>query len=95
MALQGHHRTDPNPTVAMDDAPDDPALLQQIATAIHTFVQRFPNHYASAALAGIVNRSAAGENVPADERELVVATLIRAIKDEARNRKFGPRRSPD
>ena len=79
----------------MDDAPDDPALLQQIASALHSFVQRFPNHYASAALAGIVNRLASGENVPADERELVVATLIRAVKDDARNRKFGPRRNPD
>lgn len=74
----------------MDDTPDDAAVLQQIAFSIHRFIQRFPNHYASAALAGIVNRLAGGEDVPNDERELVLSTLIRAIKDEAKNRRFGP-----
>jgi hypothetical protein len=69
----------------------EPGLLAEIAAAIHLFAQRNPNHYGSRALASVVNRLAEGENVPRDERELVLATLIRAVKDEERNRRSGRR----
>jgi hypothetical protein len=69
--------------------PDDAAVLAEIAAEIHRFVQAFPNSYASRALAGLVNREAAGEPVDEDERELVLLTLVREAKIQARRQRFG------
>jgi hypothetical protein len=69
--------------------PDDAAVLIEIAAEIHRFIQAFPNNYASRALAGLVNRAAAGEPVDEDERELVLLTLLREAKAQARQRRFG------
>jgi hypothetical protein len=69
--------------------PDDAAVLIEIAAEIHRFIQAFPNNYASRALAGLVNRAAAGEPVHDDERELVLLTLLREAKAQARQRRFG------
>ena len=68
---------------------DDAAILLEIAAEIHRFIQAFPNNYASRALAGLVNRTAAGEPVDDDERELVLMTLVREAKAHARQRRFG------
>jgi hypothetical protein len=68
---------------------DDAAILLEIAAEIHRFVQAFPNSYASRALAGLVNREAAGEPVDEDERELVLLTLVREAKLHARQQRFG------
>ena len=69
--------------------PDDAAVLIEIAAEIHRFIQAFPNNYAARALAGLVNRAAAGEPVDDDERELVLLTLLREAKAQARQRRFG------
>ena len=67
----------------------DAALLAEIAAEIHRFIQAFPNNYAARALASLVNREAAGEPVDDDERELVLLTLARETKAQARRRPFG------
>jgi hypothetical protein len=72
-----------------DRGRDDVAVLLEIAAELHRFVQAFPNHYAARALAGLVNRAAAGEAVGEDERELVLMTLLREAKAQARGRRFG------
>ena len=41
------------------------------------------------ALAGLVNREVAGEAIDDDERELVLMTLVREAKAQARQRRFG------
>ena len=68
---------------------DDAAILAEIALEIHRFVQAFPNNYAARALAGLVNRTVAGEAVDDDERELVLLTLVREAKAQARRQRFG------
>ena len=68
---------------------DDAAVLHEIAAEIHRFVRAFPNSYASRALAGLVNREVAGEPVDDDERELVLLTLVREAKIQARRQRFG------
>jgi hypothetical protein len=68
---------------------DDAAVIFEIAVEIHRFLQSFPNSYASRALAGIINREAAGEAIDDDERELVLMTLVREAKAQARQRRFG------
>ena len=68
---------------------DDAALVLEIAAEIHRFIQTFPNSYASRALAGLINREAAGESIGDDERELVLMTLVREAKAQARQRRFG------
>jgi hypothetical protein len=72
-----------------DQDQDDAAILAEIAVEIHRFVQAFPNSYASRALASLVNREAGGEPVDDDERELVLLTLVREAKLQARRRPFG------
>lgn len=71
---------------------DEQAVLIEIAAEIFRFVQQFPNHYASRALAGIVNRDAAGERVEDDERELVLLTLVHEAKAQAGRKPFRSRR---
>ncbi len=68
---------------------DEQALLREIAAEVHRFLQAYPNHYAAAALASIVNREVAGEDVNEDERELVLLTLVREAKRQARGERFG------
>jgi len=68
---------------APDRDPDDAAILAEIAAEIHAFIQAYPNNYAARALAGLVNREAAGDRVDADERELVLLTLIREAKSHS------------
>jgi len=75
--------------MSVDEDRDDAAVILEIAAEIHRFIQTFPNSYASRALAGIVNREAAGEAVEDDERELVLMTLVREAKAHARQRRFG------
>jgi hypothetical protein len=72
-----------------DPDQDEAAILNEIAAEIHRFVQAFPNSYASRALAGLVNREVAGEPVDDDERELVLLTLVREAKIQARRQRFG------
>jgi hypothetical protein len=68
---------------------DDATLLREIAAEVHRFLQAYPNHYAARALAGLVNREVAGEDVEEDERELVLLTLVREAKRQARDQRFG------
>jgi hypothetical protein len=75
--------------MSVDQDRDDAAILIEIAAEIHRFVQAFPNSYASRALAGLVNRQAAGDTVDDDEQELVLMTLLREAKAQARQRRFG------
>ena len=67
---------------------DDATVLREIAAEIHRFIQANPNHYAARALAGLVNREVAGEDVGEDERELVLMTLLREAMAQARKRPF-------
>jgi len=73
-----------------DQNRNDAAILEEMAAEIHRFIQTFPNNYAARALASLVNRTAAGEQVDDDERELVLLTLIRETKAQARRKPFGP-----
>jgi hypothetical protein len=75
--------------MAGSQEPDATALMREIAAEIHRFLQSFPNHYASRALASLINREVAGEDVGEDERELVLLTLARAAKDQAKRQRFG------
>ena len=75
--------------MSADQDRNEAAILIEIAAEIHRFVQAFPNNYASRALAGLVNRTAGGEPVDDDERELVLLTLVREAKAHARRRRFG------
>jgi hypothetical protein len=75
--------------MASDQSRSDDAILEEIAAEIHRFIQAFPNNYAARALAGLINRTAAGEPVADDERELVLMTLVRETKAQARRRPFG------
>jgi hypothetical protein len=75
--------------MSADGVQDDAAILLEIAAEIHRFVQSFPNNYASRALAGLVNRAAAGEAIEDDERELVLMTLLREALAQSRQRRFG------
>jgi hypothetical protein len=75
--------------MSVDPGRDDAAVISEIAAEIHRYVQAFPNSYASRALAALVNREAAGEAVEDDERELVLMTLVREAKAQARQRRFG------
>jgi hypothetical protein len=75
--------------MASDQSRSDDAILEEIAAEIHRFIQAFPNNYAARALAGLINRTAAGEPVDDDERELVLMTLVRETKAQARRRPFG------
>lgn len=66
---------------------DDPAgageLLAEAArlgTEIQRFAHRHPDHFASRALTAMVVRIEGGENVPVDERILVLSSVVRAIK---------------
>ena len=63
--------------------------MREIAAEIHRFLQDYPNHYASRALANLINRAAAGDEVGDDERELVLLTLAREAKNRARGERFG------
>lgn len=75
--------------MSVDGDRDDAAVILEIAAEIHRYIQAFPNSYASRALAGLVNREAAGEAIGDDERELVLMTLVREAKAQARQRRFG------
>jgi hypothetical protein len=75
--------------MASDENGSGAAILAEIAAEVHRFIQAFPNNYAARALAGLVNRAAAGERVEDDERELVLMTLVRETKAQARRRPFG------
>jgi hypothetical protein len=75
--------------MSADEDPKDAAILEEIAAEIHRFIQAYPNNYAARALAGVVNRTAAGETVDDDERELVLMTLLQEAKAHARRRRFG------
>jgi hypothetical protein len=68
---------------------DERALVREIAAEIHRFLQSYPNHYASRALANLLNRTVAGDDVGDDERELVLLTLAREAKNRARGERFG------
>ncbi len=68
---------------------DDAAVLREIAAEIHRFLQSYPNHYASRALASVINRTVAGDEIGEDERELVLVTLVREAKRQARGERFG------
>jgi hypothetical protein len=69
--------------------PQQAAVLREIAAEIHRFLQANPNHYAARALANLINRSVAGDDVSDDEREMVLMTLIREVKQRARGERFG------
>jgi hypothetical protein len=71
------------------DGDRDDAVILEIAAEIHRYTQAFPNSYASRALAGLINREVAGEAIEDDERELVLMTLVREAKAQARQRRFG------
>ena len=75
--------------MSADRHPDEAAILLEIAAEIHRFIQAFPNNYASKALAGLINREAAGEAIGDDERELVLMTLLREALAQSRQRRFG------
>ena len=68
---------------------DETAIILEIAAEIHRYLQSFPNSYASRALASLVNRAVAGEAIDDEERELVLMTLVREAKAQARQRRFG------
>jgi hypothetical protein len=68
---------------------DASTLVREIAAEIHRFLQDFPNHYASRALANLINREVTGDDVGDDERELVLLTLAREAKNRARGQPFG------
>jgi hypothetical protein len=74
--------------MSSEQSRNDAAILEEIAAEIHRFIQAFPNN-AARALAGLVNREVAGETVDDDERELVLLTLIREAKGQARRKRFG------
>jgi hypothetical protein len=76
--------------MSVDGDRDDAAIVLEMAAEIHRFIQRFPNSYASRALAGLINRKAGGEAIADDERELVLMTLVREAKAQAPGRRFGP-----
>ena len=76
--------------MSADQDPSPAAILQEIAAEVHRIIQAIPNNYAARALAGLVNRTAAGEEVGEDERELVLLTLVREAKAQARRQRFGP-----
>lgn len=71
-----------------DENRSDAAILEEIGAEVYRFIQAFPNNYAARALAGLVNREAAGEQVDEDEWELVLMTLVRETKFQARRRPF-------
>ena len=75
--------------MSVDGDRDDAALVLEIAAEIHRYIQTFPNSYASRALASLINREVAGEAIDDDERELVLMTLVREAKAQARQRRFG------
>ena len=64
-------------------------VLREIAAEIHRFLQANPNHYAARALANLINRTVAGDEVGDDERELVLLTLAREAKERAKGERFG------
>jgi hypothetical protein len=68
---------------------DEATLVREIAAEIHRFLHDNPNHYASRALANLINRTVAGDEVSEDERELVLLTLAREAKNRARTARFG------
>jgi hypothetical protein len=68
---------------------DESTLLREIAAEIHRFLQLYPNHYASRALANLINRGVAGDDIGDDERELVLLTLAREAKNHALSERFG------
>jgi len=68
---------------------DESALVREIGAEIHRFVQANPNHYACRALASLINRTVAGDDVGDDERELVLLTLARAARQRAGGERFG------
>jgi hypothetical protein len=78
--------------MSADQDRSEAAILEEIAAEVHRFIQAFPNNYAARALAGLVNRTAAGEPVDDDERELVLLTLVREAKAQARRQRFGRNR---
>jgi hypothetical protein len=75
--------------MSVDGDRDDAAIILEIAAEIHRYLQGFPNSYASRALASLVNREVAGEAIDDEERELVLMTLVREAKSQARQRRFG------
>ena len=75
--------------MAGSDGLDQAELLQEIAVEVHRFLQTNPNHYAARALANLINREVAGDEISEDERELVLLTLVREAKQRARGEPFG------
>jgi hypothetical protein len=75
--------------MAGSEAPDESTLVREIAAEIHRFLQANPNHYAARALANLINRTVAGDEVGDDERELVLLTLAREAKERAKGERFG------
>jgi hypothetical protein len=69
---------------------DEAAIVREIAAEIHRFLQEYPHHYASSALANMLNRQVAGDEIDDDEREMILLTLAREAKTRARERRFGP-----
>jgi len=75
--------------MSVDGDQGDAAVILEMAAEIHRYIQAFPNSYASRALAGLINREVAGDAIDDDERELVLMTLVREAKAQARQRRFG------
>ena len=75
--------------MSVDGDQGDAAVILEMAAEIHRYIQAFPNSYASRALAGLINRQVAGDTIDDDERELVLMTLVREAKAQARQRRFG------